>query len=114
MGSTSPTTTRCAPSSIRWDKGLRNVPFAFRVDDLSRMILDKPISPGEGIIHQAETVDFLPANIKLSGLEVTLVNTMSRETILRDYLNSVREPYAEILLDCCPSLGTSRLLTSRF
>ena len=78
------------------------------------MILDKPISPGEGIIHQAETVDFLPANIKLSGLEVTLVNTMSRETILRDYLNSVREPYAVILSDCCPSLGTSRLLTSRF
>ena len=72
---------------------------------LGRIILDEPVSPGEGIIHQAEGVDLLPANIELSGLEVTLVNTMSRETILREYLNSVREQYDVILLDCCPSLG---------
>ena len=70
-----------------------------------RIILDEPVSPGEGILHQAEAVDLLPANIELSGLEVTLVNTMSRETILRDYLNSVRDQYDVILLDCCPSLG---------
>ena len=72
---------------------------------LGRIILDEPVSPGEGILHQAEAVDLLPANIELSGLEVTLVNTMSRETILRDYLNSVRNQYDVILLDCCPSLG---------
>ena len=70
-----------------------------------RIILDGPVSPGEGILHQAEAVDLLPANIELSGLEVTLVNTMSRETILRDYLNNVRDQYDVILLDCCPSLG---------
>ena len=70
-----------------------------------RIILDGPVSPGEGILHQAEAVDLLPANIELSGLEVTLVNTMSRATILRDYLNSVRDQYDVILLDCCPSLG---------
>ena len=72
---------------------------------LGRIILDEPVSPGEGILHQAEAVDLLPANIELSGLEVTLVNTMSRERILRDYLNSVRDQYDVILLDCCPSLG---------
>ena len=72
---------------------------------LGRVIADEPLSPGEGIIHQAEGVDLLPANIELSGLEVTLVNTMSRETILRDYLNNVRDQYDVILLDCCPSLG---------
>ena len=74
-------------------------------DVLGFIITDKPVSPGMGIIHQAEGVDLLPANIELSGLEVTLVNTMSRETILREYLNSVREQYDVILLDCCPSLG---------
>ena len=57
-------------------------------DVLGFIITDKPVTPGMGIIHQAEGVDLLPANIELSGLEVTLVNTMSRETILRDYLNS--------------------------
>lgn len=72
---------------------------------LSRIISDEPVSPGEGIIHHTEGVDLLPANIELSGLEVTLVNTMSRETVLRDYLNSVRDQYDVILLDCCPSLG---------
>lgn len=70
-----------------------------------RIILDEPVSPSEGILHQAEAVDLLPANIELSGLEVTLVNTMSHETILRDYLNCVRDQYDVILLDCCPSLG---------
>jgi len=72
---------------------------------LGRVISDEPQAPDEGIIHHAEGVDLLPANIELSGLEVTLVNTMSRETILRDDLNSVRDRYDVILLDCCPSLG---------
>lgn len=72
---------------------------------LGRIISDEPLSTGEGIIHHAEGVDLLPANIELSGLEVTLVNTMSRETILRDYLNSIRDQYDVILLDCCPSHG---------
>ncbi len=72
---------------------------------LGRIILDEPVSPGTGIIHHAEGIDLLPANIELSGLEATLWNAMSRETILREYLNSVRDQYDVILLDCCPSLG---------
>ena len=72
---------------------------------LGRVITDEPLVPGEGIIHHEEGIDLLPANIELSGLEVTLVNTMSRETILREYLNSIRDQYDVILLDCCPSLG---------
>ncbi len=72
---------------------------------LGRVISDEPLEPGEGILHHAEGIDLMPSNIELSGLEVTLVNTMSRETILREYLNSVRDQYDVILLDCCPSLG---------
>jgi len=72
---------------------------------LGRIITDVPVTPGEGILHQTEGVDLVPANIELSGLEVTLINTMSRETVLREYLNSVRGQYDVILLDCCPSLG---------
>ncbi len=72
---------------------------------LGRVILDEPVPPGEGILHQPEGVDLVPANIELSGLEVALVSAISRETILREYLNSVREQYDVILLDCCPSLG---------
>ena len=54
-------------------------------------------------------MDFLPANIELSGLEVTLVNTMSRETVVREYVNIVRDQYDVILLDCCPSQGNPYL-----
>ena len=72
---------------------------------LSKVIEDKPLGPGEGITHQEEGVDLLPANIDLAAMEVTLVNIMSRETILREYLKTVRDQYDFILLDCCPSLG---------
>lgn len=72
---------------------------------LNHIIMDDPLPPGEGIIHHSEGVDLIPANIELAGLEVTLVNTMSRETVLREYLKTVQDDYDVILLDCCPSLG---------
>ena len=72
---------------------------------LGKVIEDKPLEPSEGIIHQKEGIDLLPANIDLAAMEDTLVNIMSRETILREYLNTVRDQYDVILLDCCPSLG---------
>ena len=74
-------------------------------DILGGIINDTPLPEGYGILRHEEGVDLIPANIELSGMEVTLVNTMSRETILREYLNSVRDQYDVILLDCCPSLG---------
>lgn len=74
-------------------------------DIMGGIIADNPLPAGMGILHNAEGVDLLPANIELSGMEVTLVNTMSRETILRQYLQTVKENYDVILLDCCPSLG---------
>ena len=59
----------------------------------------------EGIIHHDEGIDFIPANIELSGLEVSLVNAMSRETILKQVLDSFKKEYDYVLLDCMPSLG---------
>jgi chromosome partitioning protein len=38
-------------------------------------------------------------------MEVSLVNTMSREVILRNYLNEVKGKYDYVLIDCMPSLG---------
>ena len=72
---------------------------------MGQVIQDLPLQPGLGILHHSEGVDLLPANIELSGLEVTLVNTMSRETVLRECLSGIQEQYDVILLDCCPSLG---------
>ena len=74
-------------------------------DLMKKVILDKPITEGEGILHQKEGVDLLPASIELAGLEASMVNVMSRETILRQVLNEIGKPYDFILLDCMPSLG---------
>ena len=74
-------------------------------DALKAVIEETPFGCGEGILHHSEGIDFLPANIELSGMEVTLVNAMSRETVLRRYLETVKENYDAIILDCMPSLG---------
>ena len=80
------------------------LPFTLS-EAMGRILRDQPIAPGEGILHHPEGVDLLPANIELSGMEVSLVNAMSRETILRQYLDQVKQDYTHILIDCQPSLG---------
>lgn len=72
---------------------------------MGKVIMDTPIENKEGILRHEENVDLLPANIELSGMEVSLVNAMSRETILKQYLDTMRKQYDFILLDCMPSLG---------
>ena len=72
---------------------------------MSKILCDQKIIKGEGILHHEEGIDLMPADIELSGMEVSLVNAMSRETILRQYINSVRGQYTHILIDCQPSLG---------
>jgi len=75
------------------------------LDVMAKILTNQCISPGEGILHHNEGVDLMPASIQLSGIEVSLVNAMSRETILRQYLDTVRKQYTHILIDCQPSLG---------
>lgn len=72
---------------------------------MGAMINEEEITEDFGIIHHEEGVDFLPANIELSGLEVSLVNVMSRETLLRGYIEMLRNKYDYILIDCMSSLG---------
>lgn len=74
-------------------------------DLMKKIVSDQPIESGEGILHHQEGVDLVPANIELAGMEVSLVNVMSRESVLKQYLDSVKKEYDFILLDCMPSLG---------
>lgn len=69
------------------------------------VIEDKTLDEDLGIIHHKEGVDLMPSNIELSGLEITLFNIMSREYVLNDYIESVKQNYDYILIDCMPSLG---------
>ena len=72
---------------------------------MAKAMNDQSIPPGEGILHHAEGVDLIPANIELAGLEVSLVNCMNREKMLKQVLDSAKHDYDFILLDCTPSLG---------
>ena len=72
---------------------------------LGKVINDEEAEPQEGILHHAEGIDLMPGNIELSGLEVSLVNVMSRELVLKEYLEQFKEDYSYILIDCMPSLG---------
>ena len=74
-------------------------------DLLQKVIEDQPIAQREGILAHEEGGELVPASITLSGLEVSLVNAMSRETVLKQYLETVKGNYDYILLDCMPSLG---------
>lgn len=59
----------------------------------------------EEVMQHHEGFDFVPANRTLSAVEVGLVNVMSRETVLKRYVDSVKRGYDYVLLDCRPSLG---------
>ena len=72
---------------------------------MQAVIDDKTIPDRIGILRHDEGVDLLPSNIELSGTEIALFNTMSRENVLRSYLETVKKNYDYILIDCMPSLG---------
>lgn len=69
------------------------------------IIDDNPIDVQKGILHHGEGVDLLPSSIELSGLEVRLINAISRERVLKTCMNEVKKNYDYVLIDCMPSLG---------
>ena len=75
------------------------------VDIIEKIVNEEDIPEGFAIMHHSENVDLLPSNIGLSAAEVSLVNVMSRELVLRDYVEQIKDQYSYIIIDCMPSLG---------
>ena len=72
---------------------------------MTAVINGEEIDLTDGILHHKENVDLLPSNIELSALEVMMGNVMSRELIMKEYIDTMRSRYDYILIDCMPSLG---------
>lgn len=69
------------------------------------IMMNRPYAPERAIIHHKEEVDFVPCNMELSGVETALAALSNREFILKSFVDSVRDRYDYILIDCLPSLG---------
>ena len=72
---------------------------------LSNVMQEKTFEDDLGIIQTDEGVDLMPCNIELSGVESSMFNAMSREFIMKNYVDRQRKYYDYILIDCTPSLG---------
>ena len=72
---------------------------------MQTIVEDKELVSGFGILRTEDGMDLMPSNIELSGIEIRLVNEMSRERVLKTYVDTVRDKYDYILIDCMPSLG---------
>ncbi len=75
------------------------------VSPLMDEINDEDYDPKASIMHHKENVDLVAANIELAALESTMVNVMSRERILKGFIDKVKGDYDYIVIDCMPSLG---------
>jgi len=76
---------------------------------MMNVINDVDLPPKESYIIKREGVDIIPSSIELSAIEINLVNTMSREYVLKTILDEIKDEYQYIILDCMPSMGLMTL-----
>lgn len=80
---------------------------------MKKILQDEPFVYNEGILHHKEGVDIIPTNIELSGMEMSLVNAMSREQTLKLYLSDLKKDHDYIPIDCMPMDSHSGIVSSR-
>ena len=78
------------------------IALATKLTDVMNETMNDPMV---GILHHDEGVDLVPANLELSAMEYNLMNAMSRETTMKNYLNQIKDRYDFVVIDCMPSLS---------
>lgn len=79
--------------------------FPTVTDVMNNIMDDGEVTKEFPVTKSKEGVDVLPGNLELCGVELRLVNEISREQVLKTYIDTVRNDYDYILIDCMPSLG---------
>jgi chromosome partitioning protein len=72
---------------------------------LKSAVENREIDTQAAILHNAEGIDLIPSSIELSGVEMRMINAMSREFLLKGILADVKADYDYVILDCAPTLG---------
>ena len=86
-----------------------------RMDTTIANVMEKEINEEDydrdtfGILHHPEGMDLLPGNIELSGVEISLVNTWSREFVLKKYVDRIKDRYDYIIFDCASNLSLTTI-----
>jgi chromosome partitioning protein len=94
-------------TALGWkDHGALDVTLATH---MQHIIDDRPIGAREGILHHAEGVDVMPGGIELSGIETGLVNALSREYVMKRWVDEIKSDYDFAIIDCSPSLGMTTI-----
>ena len=94
-----------------------NLPITLATQ-MKKILQDEPFVYNEGILHHEEGVDIIPTNIELSGMEISLVNAMSREQTLKLYLADLKTKPgpAVVFLDrrICLSVSATKIFCFSF
>lgn len=72
---------------------------------LKNIINDIEFDIEDGIMKHKENISFMPSNLQLASIDMTLMNSINRESVLKDYIKLVENQYDYVLIDCLPSLG---------
>lgn len=59
----------------------------------------------DNLLKNNEGVDLLPSNLNLSAFENQIISLMGRETLLKGYIEKIKNNYDYILIDCSPTLN---------
>lgn len=72
----------------------------------SYQVIELSNTPEEAIVKcSAPNVDIIPAHIDLVAIEIELVDKENREYMLKKALETIKDKYDYIIIDCAPSLG---------
>lgn len=86
--------------------GFRNMneyPLSMK-DVIVSVIQDSEIDKQKLILHSEEGVDIAPANISLAGINSILESAMCRETVIKRFLDTIKDDYDYVIIDTNPSL----------
>jgi len=74
-------------------------------DYMEAYISETPLDKNAGLLEISRDMHLLPSDITLANIDVSLVNAMNRESVLKGILAEFRDEYDYILIDTNPSLG---------
>ena len=86
-----------ATSGLGLDKNFNFSVYDVLINDIE---IENTLQP-----TNVKNLDLCPSNMNLAGAEVELVAMMSREQRLKDKMDSQKDKYDYIIIDCPPSLG---------